>query len=115
MEPAASLDNLPEHVLRQIHDCTFRPKSSLRHFFDPNSPENFHLISKSSNDLFFSHRPQIVVFSLLFRTFHDRTPYFSQHVSISSAKNSDDLFSRRHPFHPVTLYHCKKQPFITAH
>jgi len=29
------------HVLRKIHDCTFRPKDFLPDLFDPNSPENF--------------------------------------------------------------------------
>ena len=30
-----------EHVLRKIHDCTFRPKDFLPDFFDLNSPGNF--------------------------------------------------------------------------
>ena len=41
---------------------------------------------------FFSHRPQIVVFSIFFTTFHNKTPYFSLNFSFSSLKNSNDLF-----------------------
>jgi len=41
-----------EQVLRKIHDCTFRPKYFLRHFFAPNSPGKFNFISKNSVDLF---------------------------------------------------------------
>src|SRR6218665_3836411 len=43
-----------EHILRKIHDCTFRPKDFLPGFFHPSSPENFSfhpLKIKNSDDL----------------------------------------------------------------
>jgi len=41
---------LTEHVLRRIHDYTFRPKYLLCNILDPKSSKN--VIPKNSNDLF---------------------------------------------------------------
>ena len=93
---------MAEHVLRKIHDCTFRPKYFLRDFLHPKSPD---------------HRPQIIVFSYFFPTFHDKTPYFSQTFSISSLKNSDRFFSHQQEIGLFLLLFHQSTPhplFITA-
>jgi len=64
-----------EHVLRKIHDCTFRPKDFLPQFFDPNSPENFLFpLYKIMMTFFLIIDPQITIFSLLFPNFPQQNP-----------------------------------------
>jgi len=78
-----------EHVLRKIYHCTFRPKEFLSHFFHRNSNEIFFISSKK---FFFSHRPQIAIFSYFSQHFNNKTPYFYLDFSFSSLRKSHDFF-----------------------
>jgi len=81
----------PEHVLRKIHDCTFRPKDFLPDFFDPNSPENSPLIfpfhpSKMLMTIFSPH-PIFITAKTLFHhcTFSFLTAHFVHRCTLKHA------------------------------
>src|SRR6218665_1753636 len=112
----------PEHVLRKIHDCTFRPKDFLSHFFHPNSPGNLFISTlKNYDDLILVIDSKSPFFHYFFSTFHNKTSGFSLNFYFSSLKNSKFLFYSStintptfSPF-PLTLYSSlQKHPFITA-
>src|SRR6218665_4131042 len=85
------MTGVPEHVLRKIDDCTFPPKYFLFDCLDQNPLKIFISSLTKSDDLFFSHRPQIVVFLIFLFNFPQHNPSLS------------------------TLSSLPKKPFITAH
>src|SRR6218665_362766 len=105
----------PEHVLRKIHDCTFRPKDFLSHFFHPNSPGNLFIsIIKNYDDLILVIDSKSPFFHYFFSTFHNKTPGFSLNFYFSSLKNSKFLFYSStlntptfSPFPSPYIHHCK--------
>src|SRR6218665_2942647 len=102
----------PEHVLRKIQDCTFRPKYFLRDFLYPKSPENFISSLKNSDGLFWSSTTirGIFVFFLLFPTFHEITPYFFQNsVKIFHLIHQllMTFFSHQRQIGLPLIHHCK--------
>src|SRR6218665_4205009 len=96
---------MAEHVLRKIHDCTFRPKYFLRDFLDQKSPENFHFN--------FFHRPQIVVFSQLFSKKPFFLPESHEKFPFHPSKILTTFFTRRHHSTAYTAFHHCTFSFIT--
>jgi len=107
----------------------FDRRISFPHFFHRNSPENFSFHLLKILMTFFSHRPQIAVFSLLFSNFPQQNTLFLPYFFLfHSSKILMTFFSHQHwihlpchlfPLNPIfaanaPFHHCTFS-FITAH